>query len=119
MIRTPLRPLARILEARRRGENPDAIERENLLENVRTVSALIRQTCQTGAIVGVQGAGFLIGLRTAPPATKVRDALLERNILTGTSTDPHVLRLLPPLVLEDRHVHMLAEALTELNDATL
>ena len=30
MIRTPLRPLARILKARQRGENPDAIERENL-----------------------------------------------------------------------------------------
>ena len=29
MIRTPLRPLARILEARHKGENPDAIEREN------------------------------------------------------------------------------------------
>ena len=30
MIRTPLRPLARILSARDKGENPDAIERENL-----------------------------------------------------------------------------------------
>lgn len=30
MIRTPPRPLARILEARQKGENPDAIERENL-----------------------------------------------------------------------------------------
>ncbi|MDK3073577.1 penicillin-binding protein 2 [Sedimentitalea sp. JM2-8] len=30
MIRTPLRPLARILSARAKGENPDAIERENL-----------------------------------------------------------------------------------------
>ena len=30
MTRTPLRPLARILEARSRGENPDAIERENI-----------------------------------------------------------------------------------------
>lgn len=30
MIRTPLRPLARILSARDRGENPDAIERENI-----------------------------------------------------------------------------------------
>ncbi|AXI46006.1 cell division protein FtsI [Sulfitobacter sp. SK012] len=29
MIRTPLRPLARILQARAKGENPDAIEREN------------------------------------------------------------------------------------------
>lgn len=30
MTRTPLRPLARILAARKDGENPDAIERENL-----------------------------------------------------------------------------------------
>ena len=30
MIRTPLRPLARILKARESGENPEAIERENL-----------------------------------------------------------------------------------------
>ena len=29
MIRTPLRPLARILDAREKGENPDAIEKEN------------------------------------------------------------------------------------------
>ena len=30
MTRTPLRPLARILAARRDGENPDAIEKANL-----------------------------------------------------------------------------------------
>jgi cell division protein FtsI (penicillin-binding protein 3) len=30
MTRIPLRPLARILDARTRGENPDSIERENL-----------------------------------------------------------------------------------------
>ena len=30
MIRTPLRPLARILDAREKGENPDVIEKENL-----------------------------------------------------------------------------------------
>jgi cell division protein FtsI (penicillin-binding protein 3) len=29
MIRTPLRPLARVLRARETGENPDLIEREN------------------------------------------------------------------------------------------
>ena len=30
MIRTPLRPLARILDARLKGENPDVIEKENI-----------------------------------------------------------------------------------------
>jgi len=43
MIRTPLRPLARILRAREAGENPDAIEAENLRlrhENMRDASRL-------------------------------------------------------------------------------
>jgi cell division protein FtsI (penicillin-binding protein 3) len=30
MIRTPLRPLTRVLQARQNGENPDQIERDNL-----------------------------------------------------------------------------------------
>ena len=30
MIRTPLRPLATIIKARAQGENPDAIEKENI-----------------------------------------------------------------------------------------
>lgn len=97
----------------------ETIEREGLIENVKTLSALIRETCVVGPVHGVQGQGFLLGLKTTPPAAKVRDALLERNILTGTSTDPHVLRLLPPLILEREHVEMLAAALKELGDATL
>ena len=36
------------------------------------------------------------------------DALLARDILAGTSADPHVVRLLPPLVLEEEHVDLLA-----------
>jgi 4-aminobutyrate aminotransferase-like enzyme len=44
----------------------------------------------------------------------VRDALLERDILAGTSGDAHVLRLLPPLILETRHVEQLARALDEI-----
>ena len=37
MTRTPLRPLARILAARSKGENPDAIEAENLRLRAETV----------------------------------------------------------------------------------
>jgi 4-aminobutyrate aminotransferase-like enzyme len=44
----------------------------------------------------------------------VREELLKRGILTGSSNDPDVVRLLPPLVLEDRHVDQLAAALGEL-----
>jgi acetylornithine/succinyldiaminopimelate/putrescine aminotransferase len=95
----------------------DTIQRENLLARVRDVSAYIRERCAVGPVTGFQGAGFLLGLRTRTPAAKVRDALLARDILAGTSSDPHVLRLLPPLVLERRHVDDLANALGEIHAA--
>jgi 4-aminobutyrate aminotransferase-like enzyme len=49
----------------------------------------------------------------------VRDALIAKDILTGTSADPHVLRLLPPLILTVEHVQLLAAALEDLTDAML
>jgi len=97
----------------------DVIRDEKLLANVREVSAAIRATCVVGPVVGLQGRGFLLGLKTKPKATAVRDALLARDILTGTSADPHVLRLLPPLILSTEHVQRLAAALEDLTDATL
>ncbi|MFO7277113.1 MAG: aminotransferase class III-fold pyridoxal phosphate-dependent enzyme [Pseudomonadota bacterium] len=92
----------------------DAIESEDLLARVRRVGAYIRETCVVGPVTGHQGAGFLTGLRTSRPAKEIQAALLERNILTGTSSDPHVLRLLPPFVLEEQHVDLLRDALADL-----
>jgi acetylornithine/succinyldiaminopimelate/putrescine aminotransferase len=92
----------------------DVIEEENLLANVRRLSARIRATCVTGPVVDVQGEGFLLGLRTRRPAKEVYLELLERGIFSGTSGDPHIVRLLPPLVLRDEHVDTLASVLAEI-----
>jgi acetylornithine/succinyldiaminopimelate/putrescine aminotransferase len=92
----------------------DAIEREDLLTNVRRVSALIRGRCVVGPVTEVQGAGFLLGLRTTRPAKEVQQTLLERDILAGTSADPHILRLLPPYILGEEHVEQLRGALAEI-----
>ena len=97
----------------------DTIEEEGLLAQVTEVSALIRQTCIRGPVTGIQGAGFLLGLKTTPRAATVRDALLDRGILAGTSDDPHILRLLPALILQPSHVEALAQALEELTDESL
>ncbi len=89
----------------------EAIESGKLLDNVKDVSAYIRQTCVVGPVVGSQGAGFLLGLKTSRPAKEVQAALLAQNILTGTSGDPQVVRLLPPYTLERQHVDLLTAAL--------
>ena len=93
----------------------EAIESEGLLANVRRVSDYIRKTCLVGPVTGHQGAGFLTGLKTSVPAKLVQKALLEQDILTGTSGDPNVLRLLPPFVLKEADVDLLAAALARLN----
>ena len=92
----------------------EAIESQNLLEHVRRVAAYIRQSCIVGPVTGHQGAGFLTGLRTSRPAKQIQAELLECGILTGTASDTHVLRLLPPFILEEEHVDMLRDALADL-----
>ncbi|WP_420005770.1 peptidoglycan D,D-transpeptidase FtsI family protein [Arenibacterium sp. LLYu02] len=51
MIRTPLRPLARILPARARGENLDQIERENLAQRHRDMELRARSRAEGRLLV--------------------------------------------------------------------
>lgn len=92
----------------------EAIESQQLLENVQRVSQHIRRTCIVGPVKASQGEGFLLGLRTSRPARQIQAELLEGGILTGTATDSHILRLLPPFILEEEHVDMLRDALASL-----
>jgi acetylornithine/succinyldiaminopimelate/putrescine aminotransferase len=92
----------------------DIIESEGLLANVRDRARQLRETCVVGPVESVQGAGLLAGLRTRRPAKDVQRELLERDILTGTSADPNVVRVLAPYVLEEDHVTQLRDALASL-----
>jgi acetylornithine/N-succinyldiaminopimelate aminotransferase len=92
----------------------EALESEQLLARVRRVSDYIRQRCMVGPVVGIQGAGFLTGLIMKRPAREIHKALLERNILAGTSGDPAVVRLLPPFILDELHVDLLRAALLDI-----
>ncbi len=89
----------------------ESIQAEGLLKNVRQREAQIREQCIQGPIRKIQGMGLLLGLVCDCPAIEVRNALLQHDVLTGTSSDPNVLRILAPLVLESNHVDHLAHAL--------
>jgi acetylornithine/N-succinyldiaminopimelate aminotransferase len=93
----------------------DTIESESLLANVRQVSNYIRSSCIVGPITGVQGLGFLLGLKTSRPAKEVQAALLDKNILAGTSADPNILRLLPAYIMNEGHVDQLSDALARIS----
>lgn len=78
----------------------EVIESEGLLANVAEVGEILRsRMLEIDGVEEVRGLGFLLGVKTVRPAAELQAALLERGVIVGTSDDPHVLRLLPPLVL--------------------
>lgn len=91
----------------------EAIESDALMENVRRVEAhLRRRLADFPEVKDVRGRGFLLGVEFASDiAGRVQKRLLETRIITGTSSDPRVLRLLPPLCLSEGEVDLFVERL--------
>jgi acetylornithine aminotransferase/acetylornithine/N-succinyldiaminopimelate aminotransferase len=90
----------------------EAIEADQMLANVKRVEAYLRERLrEVESVVAVHGRGFLLGLEFAEKAAPVHQALLERKIITGTSSNPKVLRLLPPLCLHETEVDLFVSAL--------
>jgi acetylornithine/succinyldiaminopimelate/putrescine aminotransferase len=91
----------------------EVIEREGLIENAVAVGERLRRgALELGARL-VQGRGLLLGLRLDRPAAEVQRGLFRRRILTGTSSDPAVLRLLPPLSFSAAEADLLLDGLRE------
>jgi len=91
----------------------EAIESDGMLANVRAVEEYLRERLkEVEQVVNVRGRGFLLGLEFADKAKPIHEGLLENKIITGTSSDPKVLRLLPPLCLGREEVDLFVEALS-------
>jgi acetylornithine/succinyldiaminopimelate/putrescine aminotransferase len=92
----------------------EAMEADQMLANVRGVEKYLRdQLSGHDQIVAVRGLGFLLGIELKEKAATIHQRLLERKIITGTSSNPNVLRLLPPLCLNKTEVDLFVDALTE------
>lgn len=92
------------------------LDAESLLANVRAVSEQLRRGALAlgpERVTAVQGRGLLLGLRLTRPAADVQRALFTHRVLTGTSSDPSVLRLLPPLSFSAVEADILLLALRE------
>ncbi len=94
------------------GATLEAIETDAMLANVKAVESYLRERLtDVPKVVGVRGLGFLLGLEFEEKAGPIHQALLERRIITGTSSDANVLRLLPPLCLGREDVDLFVDAL--------
>ncbi|MEM6565657.1 MAG: penicillin-binding protein 2 [Pseudomonadota bacterium] len=120
MIRTPLRPLARILDARSKGENPDAIERENLRIRHEQMRDQARQRaegrllvlslffvvtfCVVGARMGMMATAEPREPRVDAPGAQIHAAradIVDRNgNILATNFETHALYAQPPLMVD-------------------
>jgi acetylornithine aminotransferase len=91
--------------------NIAVIERDHLVENAVEVGGYLARAAKSLGVARVSGRGLLLGLHLDRPATEVQTALFRHRILTGTSTDPQVLRLLPPLSFSHREADLLIAGL--------
>ncbi|KIC30350.1 peptidoglycan D,D-transpeptidase FtsI family protein [Leisingera sp. ANG-M6] len=120
MIRTPLRPLARILHARASGENPDVIEEENISLRHQEMQVQARQraegrllvlglffVCAFGAIIARMGMTAVS--EPAEPVASVPGAaiaaqradIVDRNgSLLATNFETHSLYAQPPQMID-------------------
>lgn len=94
----------------------DTLEREQLVEAAARFGDTARRKLLGGPVREVLGRGCLLGLRLDRPAKLVHAELLSRGFITGTSGDPNVLRLLPPLSTPLEAIDELADELARIGE---
>ena len=92
------------------------IEEQGLLAQVEDVSGYLRESLNALSVVEeLRGDGLLVGVRFKGfSAKEIQQRLLAMAILTGTSYDPSVLRLMPALTLSRSEVDIFLEAVKSL-----
>jgi acetylornithine aminotransferase/acetylornithine/N-succinyldiaminopimelate aminotransferase len=103
----------------------DTIKRDNLLDHINDVGAFFHhQLTQLAArhdcITAVRGKGLMLGIEinSADLAQRVATQMMERRIIINRTSET-VLRLLPPFLLERKHVETAITALDEVFTAAL
>jgi acetylornithine/succinyldiaminopimelate/putrescine aminotransferase len=90
----------------------EAIEKDGMLENAQMIETYLRKWLkEIPHVVALHGKGCLLGIEFDIPCAPVHAKLLENNIITGTSSNPNVLRLLPPLNVKIGEIDLLIDAL--------
>jgi len=96
----------------------DIVLEEGFLESVREKGLKLKQKLamladeNSDIIEMVRGEGLMLGLKCKIPNTELTHALLERKMLTVGAGD-NVVRLLPPLIIDDTHIDQAIETIAD------
>ena len=88
----------------------EVIQDEGLMDRALAAEAEIRKGLAGTCVSAVRGEGLLLGLQVPGGAAKLKQHLYSKRILVGGSSNPEVLRLMPPLNLSSLAVEALLEA---------
>ncbi|PPK96255.1 acetylornithine aminotransferase [Nonlabens xylanidelens] len=91
----------------------DVIEKEQLMDNAKAVSAhFLKRAQELPQVKNVKGRGLMLGLEfDFPIATIRKNILFNHHIFTGSAKNPNVIRILPPLTIKESHIDLFFDAL--------
>ena len=95
----------------------DVILEPNFIENVARTGELLKAELQKLAadfpkqIVEVRGIGLMLGLKMATPTGEIVQNLRENGLLTVAASGDNIIRLLPPLIINEIHIKEAVEIL--------
>lgn len=86
----------------------DLFEQEQILSNVNVVGDYLQEKLlefkkNNNSIVALRGKGMMLGLEFKIPVKDIIARALEKNLIL-ISAGPNVIRFLPPLIIEKKHV---------------
>ncbi len=91
----------------------EAIENDRMRENITKIEAYLRERLkEIEEVVAVHGKGGLLGVEFAENCKPAHAKLLENKIITGTSSNLNVLRLLPPLCVTKKEIDLFVKNLS-------
>jgi len=93
----------------------DAIEKEDILDNVKKMSSLLKQELaelNIPSVKEIKGLGLMLGIEFEFDTKELVLDLLNNGIVTN-STAGNVLRLVPPLIIQENHIKQFIKQLYE------
>ncbi|WP_452218640.1 aspartate aminotransferase family protein [Lacinutrix undariae] len=91
----------------------NVIEDQKLMANVKMVSDyFIEKSKAVPGLKAVKGRGLMLGVEFDFPIAELRKQLIHKHhIFTGSAKNPNLIRILPPLTVQKKHIDIFFEAL--------